>query len=94
MLQQDEARDCVIGTNTAYSSRDLCGVAVAHVGLDWEQHVDAADRCLRPTEIFAQRGNPARAKADLGWEPRVGFEELIRMMVDADLKLLLGQGRA
>ncbi|MCY3907330.1 MAG: GDP-mannose 4,6-dehydratase [Anaerolineaceae bacterium] len=93
MLQQDEARDYVIGTNTACSIRDLCRVAFAHVGLDWEQHVVSADQFLRPTEIFAQRGNPARAKADLGWEPRVGFEELIRMMVDADLELLMRQGR-
>ncbi len=88
MLQQDEPRDYVIGTNTAYTIRDLCRVAFAHVCLDWQQHVVSAEQFLRPTEIFAQRGNPARAKAELGWEPRVGFEELICMMVDADLKLL------
>ena len=91
MLQQDEPCDYVIGTNSARSIRDLCRVAFGHLGLDWEQHVISAERFLRPTEIFAQRGNPARAKAGLGWEPRVGFEELIRMMVDADLKLLRGQ---
>ena len=90
MLQQDEPRDYVIGTNTAWTIRDLCRIAFAHVGLDWEQHVVTAEQFMRPTEIFAQRGNPARAKADLGWEQRVGFEELICMMVDADLKLLGG----
>lgn len=88
MLQQDEPQDYVIGTNTAYTIRDLCRVAFDHVGLNWEDHVVSDSRFLRPTEIFAQRGDYSKAKAELGWEPRTDFEALVRMMVDADLKLL------
>lgn len=88
MLQQDTPQDYVIGTNTAYSIRDLCRVAFEHVGLNWEDHVESDQRFMRPTEIFAQRGNPAKAKAELGWEPRTYFDELVRLMVDADLRLL------
>jgi GDPmannose 4,6-dehydratase len=88
MLQQDTPQDYVIGTNTAYSIRDLCRVAFEHVGLNWEEHVVSDTRFLRPTEIFAQRGDYAKAKAELGWEPHTDFETLVRMMVDADIKLL------
>ncbi len=88
MLQQDRPTDYVIGTNTAYTIRDLCRVAFEHVGLDWEEHVRSDPRFMRPTEIAASRGNPAKAKAELGWEPRIGFEELVREMVDADLERL------
>ncbi len=90
MLQQDTPQDYVIGTNTAYSIRDLCQVAFDQVGLNWEDYVETDARFLRPTEIFAQRGSPAKAKADLGWEPRTYFEELTRLMVDADMRLLSG----
>lgn len=85
MLQQDSPRDYVIGTNTAYTIRDLCRVAFEHVDLDWQQHVASDERFMRPTEIAASRGDYAKAKAELGWEPRIGFEELVREMVDADL---------
>ena len=88
MLQQDDPCDYVIGTNTSYTIRDLCRVAFAHVGLNWEDHVLTDERFLRPTEIYAQRGNFAKAKADLGWEPRTYFEDLIKLMVDADMQLL------
>jgi GDPmannose 4,6-dehydratase len=89
MLQQERPQDYVIGTNTAYSIRDLCRVAFEYVGLNWEDHVVPDARFLRPTEIFAQRGNPAKAKAELGWEPRTYFDELVRLMVDADMRLLM-----
>jgi GDPmannose 4,6-dehydratase len=88
MLQQDTPRDYVIGTNTAYTIRDLCRVAFDHAGLDWEKHVESDERFMRPTEIAASRGNYARAKAELDWEPKISFEELIREMVDADLARL------
>ena len=88
MLQQDTPKDYVIGTNTAYSIRDLCRVVFEHIGLNWEDHVETHERFLRPTEIFAQRGNPAKAKADLGWKPCTYFEDLVKLMVDADLALL------
>jgi GDPmannose 4,6-dehydratase len=86
MLQQPEPKDYVIATNTCYTVRDLCAAAFARVGLDWREHVVADQRLMRPTEIAASRGDYARAKAELGWEPRVRFHELIAMMVDEDLK--------
>ncbi len=88
MLQQDDPCDYVIGTNTSYTIRDLCRVAFEHVGLNWEEHVLTDERFLRPTEIYAQRGNFAKAKADLGWEPRTYFEDITKLMVDADMELL------
>lgn len=86
MLQQDEPRDYVIATNTCYTIRDLCQVAFAHVGLDWREHVESDPRFMRPTEIAAARGDYSRAKAELGWAPRVQFQELIEMMVDEDMR--------
>jgi len=88
MLQQDQPGDFVIGTNTAYTIRDLCRIAFDRVGLDWEKHVESDERFMRPTEIAASRGNPAKAARELGWEPRVTFEQLIQEMVDADIARL------
>ncbi len=84
MLQQAEPKDYVIATNTLYSIRDLCQIAFTHVGLDWEDHVVSDPAFRRPTEITASRGDYARAQRDLGWAPRTSFEELVRLMVDAD----------
>lgn len=88
MLQAEQPRDYVIATNTAFTVRDLCRVAFDQVGLNWEEHVVSDQRFHRPTEIAASRGDYSRAKNDLGWEPRTSFEQLIRLMVDADVKLL------
>ncbi|MBI5929251.1 MAG: GDP-mannose 4,6-dehydratase [Chloroflexi bacterium] len=88
MLQNDQPRDYVIGTNTIYTVRDLCRVAFEQVGLNWEEHVITDQRFMRPTEIAASRGDYSRAKRELGWEPRTSFEELIHLMVNADLALL------
>lgn len=85
MLQQAKPRDYVIGTNRAYTVRDVCRVAFAHAGLDWQDHVETYDPLMRPTEIAALTGDASLAKAELGWEPRTSFEDLIRLMVDADL---------
>lgn len=90
MLQQDTPQDYIIATNTAYTVRDLCNVAFSHVGLDWREHVETDSRFIRPTEINAARGDYSKAKAELGWEPKTSFEELIRLMVDADIRLLSG----
>ncbi len=90
MLQQETPGDYVIGTNTAYTVRDLCQVAFDHVGLDWRDYVEVDPRFMRPTEIAASRGDYGRAKADLGWEPRTSFEALIRLMVDEDIRRLSG----
>ncbi|MFL7793919.1 MAG: GDP-mannose 4,6-dehydratase, partial [Anaerolineae bacterium] len=91
MLQQDDPQDYVIGTNTAHTVKDLCEVAFAHVGLDWHDHVEVDERFLRPTEIAASRGDYARAKAELGWEPWTRFKALIELMVDADVAKLSGK---
>lgn len=88
MLQQDQPCDYVIGTNTAYTVRDLCRVAFEHVGLHWEEHVLSDQRFMRPTEIAAAKGDYGKAKRELGWQPRTSFEDLIRLMVDADLARL------
>ena len=85
MLQNDEPKDYVIGTNTSYSVRDLCQAAFAAAGLDWQEHVEADEALLRPTEITVLKGDYSQAKQDLGWEPKTSFEELIQLMVDADL---------
>jgi len=86
MLQNDQPKDYVIGTNTSHSVRELCEIAFAHVDLDWQAHVVTDDRLLRPTEIKALKGDYSQAKKDLGWEPKTSFEALIQMMVDADLE--------
>ncbi len=91
MLQQDTPRDYVIATNVSKTVRDLCEVAFAQAGLNWEEHVEVDEAFIRPTEIAAARGDYSRAKADFGWEPRTSFEDLTRMMVDEDLALLKGQ---
>lgn len=85
MLQNDEPKDYVIGTNTSYSIKDLCEVAFAAAGLDWQAHVEADEALLRPTEITVLKGDYSRAKQELGWEPKTSFEELIQLMVAADL---------
>ena len=87
MLQQDEPDDYVIGTGHTWTVRQLCEVAFAHAGLDWQEHVKLDDKFLRPAEVDLLVANPAKAKAKLGWAPTVGFHELIQMMVDSDLAL-------
>ncbi len=85
MLQRDEPRDYVVATGITHSVRDLCQVAFAHVGLDYEKHVDTDPIYYRPAEVDHLRGDASRARAELGWEPTVDFEGLIGMMVDADM---------
>nr|HPL30587.1 GDP-mannose 4,6-dehydratase [Anaerolineae bacterium] len=81
-------RDYIIATNTYYTNRDLCQVAFARLGLDWREHVESDPRLMRPTEIAAARGDYSKAKAELGWQPRTQFRELIEMMVDEDMRRL------
>jgi GDPmannose 4,6-dehydratase len=85
MLQQDEPEDYVIATNEAHSVQQLVEIAFAHTGLDWKKHVVTDPRFLRPAEVDHLIGNPAKAKAKLGWKPEVDFTALVKMMVDADL---------
>ncbi len=86
MLQQPAPDDYVIATGRTSSVRDMCKLAFAHVGLKYEDYVVIDPKFYRPAEVEALRGNPAKAKARLGWSPKTGLEELISMMVDADLK--------
>ena len=85
MLQQDEPEDYVIATNEAHSVQRLVEIAFGHAGLDWKKHVVTDQRFLRPAEVDHLIGNPAKAKAKLGWKPDVDFTALVKMMVDADL---------
>jgi GDPmannose 4,6-dehydratase len=86
MLQQDEADDYVVATGETHSIRELLDVAFAHVGIeDWSSKVVQDPRFFRPAEVDLLIGDPAKAKEKLGWTPKVGFEELVRMMVDNDL---------
>ena len=86
MLQQPQPQDYVIATNSSHSVRDVCEIAFDHVGLDWREYVESAERFHRPTEIGALKGDYSAAKRDLGWEPRLPFKDLITQMVDADLE--------
>ena len=91
MLQRDEPRDYVIGTGIPHSVRDVCRVAFGHVGLNWESHVEVDPGRFRPAEVDHLTADYSRAREELGWEPVVQFEELVRMMVDADVRRLKGQ---
>lgn len=86
ILQQDEPDDYVLATNEMHTVREFVELAFAHVGLDWKQHVRYDKRYERPAEVDLLIGNPAKAKRKLGWEPKVRFEELVQIMVDADLE--------
>ncbi|MGC9397632.1 MAG: GDP-mannose 4,6-dehydratase [Anaerolineae bacterium] len=88
MLQQEKPDDYVVGTGKTHSVRELCEVAFSHVGLNWEDYVRQDPRFMRPAEVDLLVSNPKKARDVLGWEPQVSFEELIGMMVDADLALL------
>jgi GDPmannose 4,6-dehydratase len=92
MLQQPEAEDYVIGTGTTHSVRELVQAAFSHVGLDWEKHVVVDPRFIRPAEVDLLQADPSKARSKLGWKPGVSFEELVAMMVDADLARLQGAG--
>jgi GDPmannose 4,6-dehydratase len=86
MLQQDQPDDYVVATGEMHSVRELCEVAFGLVGLDWQAHVRIDERYLRPTEVDELRGDPSKAERVLGWRARVGFAELVRIMLEADLR--------
>ncbi len=88
MLQQDNPEDYVVGTGETHSVRELCEVAFDHVGLDWERYVVADRQFYRPAEVDLLVSDPSKARQNLGWQPTVTFEGLVRMMVDADMKQL------
>lgn len=87
MLQQPEPDDYVIATGVSHAIHEFLDEAFGHVGLDWRRYVDQDDRYLRPTEVDHLLGDAGKARRLLGWEPRVEFRGLVRMMVDHDLEL-------
>jgi GDPmannose 4,6-dehydratase len=88
MLQQDHPSDFVISTGETHTVRELCEVAFARAGLNYEDHVVIDDRFFRPAEVDLLVGDASRAERLLGWKPEVGFSELVEMMVDADMEAL------
>jgi GDPmannose 4,6-dehydratase len=88
MLAADEPGDYVIGTGVTHSVQELVELAFAAAGLDWREHVVTDAAFIRPAEVDRLCADPARARERLGWEPKIGFEELVAMMVEADLELV------
>jgi GDPmannose 4,6-dehydratase len=94
MLQTDEPDDYVIASGQNRSVREFLEAAFACAGLDWREHVEIDPRYFRPTEVDALLGDPSKARSELGWEPKVDFDALVKMMVDADLELARAEQRA
>ncbi|MCB1261873.1 MAG: GDP-mannose 4,6-dehydratase [Acidimicrobiales bacterium] len=93
MLQLDTPDTYVISTDETHSVREFCQLAFDRVGLDWERHVVVDEAFFRPAEVDLLVGDSTKARSALGWKPDVGFEQLVHMMVDADLDLLTGRLR-
>jgi GDPmannose 4,6-dehydratase len=89
MLQQETPEDFVIATGEAHSVREFLEEAFAHVDLDWRDYVEIDPRYFRPTEVDFLWGDAGKARRVLGWQPQVSFQELVRLMVDADLQALI-----
>jgi GDPmannose 4,6-dehydratase len=94
MLQEDAPDDFVIGTGETHSVREFLELAFGHVALDWKDFVRVDPKYLRPAEVDLLLADPRKAKEKLGWKPTVGFEELVRRMVDSDMELAAQEKRA
>jgi GDPmannose 4,6-dehydratase len=88
ILQQDRPDDYVVATGETHTVQEFLEVAFAHVQLDWKEYVKHDDRYERPAEVDLLVGDASKAKRAIGWEPKVRFPELVRLMVDADLASL------
>jgi GDPmannose 4,6-dehydratase len=88
MLQQDTPDDYVIATGETHSVREFLQLAFDHVGLDWQKHVEIDPKFYRPAEVEQLIGTAEKAKKNLNWSPKTKFADLVRLMVDADVKLL------
>jgi GDPmannose 4,6-dehydratase len=88
MLQQDEPDDLVIATGRAHTVQEFVELAFERVGLDWRRHVEIDPQYLRPAEVSSLCGDPSKARETLGWTARTGFQELVALMVDGDVRLL------
>jgi GDPmannose 4,6-dehydratase len=97
MLQQDQPDDYVIATNETHSVREFLEAAFGHAGLDWRKHVEIDENYFRPAEVDLLIGDYSKARQKLGWQPKTTFNELVKLMVDADIQLvkdhLAGKGR-
>jgi len=91
MLQQDDPDDYVIATGISHTVGEFCEVAFAHASLDWRQYVVVDERFLRPAEVYTLLGDATKAREKLGWEPEVGFEEMVQQMVDWELEQVAHQ---
>ena len=89
MLQQEAPEDFVIATGESHSVREFLEAVFSHVDLDWREYVEIDPRYFRPTEVEYLLGDASKARQRLGWQPRVSFTELVRLMVEADLQALL-----
>ncbi|GBG92014.1 hypothetical protein CBR_g54109 [Chara braunii] len=87
MLQQDVPDDYVVATEDSHTVEELLEEAFSYVGLNWKEHVEIDPKYFRPSEVDNLRGSAAKARAKLGWKPRVHFKELVKMMVESDLEL-------
>jgi len=87
MLQQDQPDDYVVATNETHSVQEFCAEAFGLLDLDWREYVKHDSRYERPAEVDLLVGDPAKAKRQLGWEPKVLFKDLVRIMVEEDLKV-------
>jgi len=94
MLQQEEADDFVVATGETHTVREFCRLAFAEVGLSYQEHVRIDERFLRPAEVDLLVGNATKARQVLGWETRYSFQEMIREMVETDMKLAQAEARA
>jgi len=91
MLQQDVADDFVVASGETHSVRKFLEIAFSHVGLNYEDYVVIDPEFIRPAEVELLLGNPAKARQKLGWQPKVSFEQLVTMMVDADMDRQMGK---
>ncbi len=88
MLQADQPDDYVVATGEKHSVREAVELAFGHVGLDADRYIEIDPRYFRPAEVDSLEGDASKAKQELGWSPKVKFEDLIRIMVDADVQML------
>ena len=91
ILQQKEPKDYVIATGKTYSVQEFVEAAFGHAGLDWKEYVRVDPKFLRPAEVQLLMGDASKAREELGWQPKIDFNELVKMMVDSDMALLLNR---
>jgi GDPmannose 4,6-dehydratase len=96
MLQTEQPNDYVVGTGVSPTIREFVQAAFTYVDLEWEEYVEIDPRYFRPTEVDFLQADSTKAKTDLGWEPKVTYEQLARIMVDADMEAVgltpIGEG--